>query len=87
MAATETNGVWAVASTTILPGNGFSDSQENALSSVACMSSTGECVAVGTYLNDCAPLTYSSVDDGSGGMVLGRHLRRARARRSVTARR
>jgi hypothetical protein len=81
MATTETSGVWAAASATILPGDGFSDSQENALSSVACTDSPGECVAVGTYLNACAPLTYSCVDDGSGGMVLGQHLRRARARR------
>jgi cytochrome c551/c552/ferredoxin len=87
MAATETNGIWAAASTTILPGDGFSDSQENALSSVACTSSASECVAVGTYLNACAPLTYTCVDDGSGGMVLGRHLRRARARHPLTARR
>lgn len=80
MAVTETGGAWAPATATALPGGGFSDSEFNLLSSVACTngSGSGACVAVGTYLNDCAPEIDTCADDGSGAMVLGQHLRQAR---------
>jgi cytochrome c551/c552 len=77
MAVTETDGVWGTASETVLPRNAVGGSyQESVLTSVACTSGPGQCVAAGTYVNDSAPETNAGMDDGNGAMVLGRRLSR-----------
>jgi cytochrome c551/c552 len=82
MAVTETGGVWGTAGETVLPEDAIGGSyQESVLSSVACTNGPGECVAVGTYVNNAAPETYTGMDDGNGAMVLGQHLRRVSRRR------
>jgi hypothetical protein len=73
MVASETNGVWGLASETALPAHAVSGShQEATLYSVACPSS-GHCVASGEY-TDYATYSLDPVGHevtGTGAMVLG----------------
>ena len=73
MVASETNGVWGLASETTLPAHAVSGShQEAALDSVACPRS-GDCVASGEY-TDYATYSLDPVGHevtGTGAMALG----------------